>query len=180
MGRPRKYFTEEERKEAKRGARKRWKEKNPDYGKQYYQDNKEKICERSKQWHQENKEEHNERSKQYRQEHKEELAELDKKYRQTPIGRAKHLLSAYKQNDKKYKRGECTLTSKWIIENIFPKPCHWCGEVGWEIMGCDRIDNALPHTPDNVNPCCESCNLKRGTMTYDEYKNALRAKETTL
>ena len=154
MGRPNKYFTEEERKAAHRERSRRsyqkHKEKKAVYGKQYRQDNKEKINERKKQ------------------------------YNKTPMGRAIYLLAAYKQNDKKYKRGECTLTAEWIMENIFPKPCHWCGETGWEIMGCDRIDNELPHTPDNVNPCCKPCNDKRGTMTYDEYKNALRAKETTL
>ena len=158
MGRKKKYFTEEERKEAKRET-----------ALKYYYINKEKISEYKKGY-----------DKQRYQNNREKKLERNKQYRQTPMGRANYLLQAYKQNDKKAGRGECTLTSKWIVKNIFPKPCHWCGETGWEIMGCDRIHNELPHTPDNVNPCCEACNRKRGVMTYDEFEKALRAEETTL
>lgn len=146
-----KYFTEEERKAANREKVRRWREKNPDYGKQYYQDNKEKEQKRCK------------------------------KYGKTPMGRATILLRNYRKDDKKHNRGECTIpNAQWIMENIFPKPCHWCGETGWEIMGCDRIDNELPHTPDNVNPCCKACNDKRGTMSYETFKKSLRAEETVL
>lgn len=143
------YFTEEERKEArrkqKRESNRRWRETHPEYRKQYYQDNKEKELEQNKQ---------------YRQDNKEKISEINKQYRQTPIGRAVNLLGGYQRNDKKYKRGECTLTAQWIVENIFTKPCAHCGKTGWEIIGCNRLDNTLPHTPDNVEPCCEECNKK--------------------
>ena len=98
--------------------------------------------------------------KQWRQEHKEEVSEYMKQYYQTPIGRAGCLLSAYRREDEKYNRGECTLTAQWIMDNIFTKPCAHCGKTGWEIIGCNRIDNSLPHTPDNVEPCCLECNVK--------------------
>ena len=165
------------------------------YHKQYYQDNKEKIDGRQRQYYQEHKEEKAEWNKQYRQENpekgknrhkkyyqnnKEQIVERHKQYHKTPMGRACMLLNSYQKADKKYNRGECTLTAQWIAVNIFPKPCHWCGEVGWEIMGCDRIDNSLPHTPDNVIPCCDACNKNRGRKTYEEFKKALRAKETVL
>ena len=95
-------------------------------------------------------------------------------YRNTPMGRAIHLVSCYKRNDKKYNRGECTLTPKWVVDNIFNKPCHYnCGETDWTKLGCDRIDNSKPHTPDNVVPCCEECNKKRGTMNYEEFLMSL-------
>lgn len=81
--------------------------------------------------------------------------------RQTPMGRAHNLLTAYKQSDKKYNRGECTIpNAQWIVDNIFLKPCAHCGKTGWNKMGCNRLDNSLPHTPDNVEPCCEACNKK--------------------
>ena len=131
-GRPKKYFTEEERKEAQR-----------EYQKQYYQDNKEY-------------------KRQYQKQYK-------KQYRQTPMGRALYLISGYKRSDKKYNRGECTLTPEWIVENIFTKPCHYCGETDWTKMGCDRIDNSKPHTPDNVVPCCDKCNRQRGRKDYEEF-----------
>ena len=56
-----------------------------------------------------------------------------------------------------------------MVEDIFTKPCHYCGEEGWEIMGCDRIDNSKPHTPNNVVPCCDKCNRKRGRRDYEEF-----------
>lgn len=122
-----------------------------------------------KQYYQEHKEEKAEYDKKYNQEHKEEKAEYYKQYLSTPMGRAKNLACSYRQADKDANRGECTLTTQWIIDNIFTKPCHWCGETDWHKLGCDRIYNDKPHTPDNVNPCCEDCNKKRGKRTYEEF-----------
>ena len=174
------------------------KEKMLEQHKQYRQEHKEEIAEKQKQYYQEHKEKISEQQKQYRQKHndisskrveymkqyyqenKEEIAENVKQYNKTPFGRAVRLLNAYRREDKKYDRGECTLTAQWIVENIFTQKCHWCPETDWTKIGCDRIDNSLPHTPDNVIPCCERCNKKRGRKTYDEFKKALRAEETTL
>ena len=138
-----KYLTEEERKAAQREADRRWKTKN-----------KEKISEYQAGWYQNNKE---------------KLTEYWAEHRSTPLGRASNLAGGYKVLDKKYDRGECTLTADWIVENIFSQPCHYCGETDWTKMGCDRIDNSLPHTPDNVVPCCYHCNCKKHTTPYDEF-----------
>lgn len=162
MGRPRKYFTEEEKKAAQREASKR-----------YYTKNKEKIAEKKAEYdakyRQNNKEKIAKQKTEYRENNKEKFAEYEVKYRLTPKGRANNLLKAYRQTDKKYNRGECTLTADWIIQNIFSKPCHYCGKTDWKELGCDRIDNSLPHRPDNVVPCCDKCNKKRGTTPFDEY-----------
>lgn len=83
-----------------------------------------------------------------------------KEHKNTPISRAKILLSRYNQKDKINNRGKGDLTSKWIVENIFSKPCVHCGKKGWEIIGCNRLDNSKPHTKDNVEPCCKKCNIK--------------------
>lgn len=156
-------------KEAKREyARKRYqanREKILKQRKQYYQDNAEKV----KEYRKENAEYYKEYNKQYRKDNAEQIKEYNKQYNKTPMGRASNLLTNYNQNDKKYNRGECTLTAKWIVDNIFTKPCHYCGKEGWKVIGCDRIDNSLPHTEDNVVPCCEKCNTKRGTMNYYEF-----------
>lgn len=148
MGRKSIYNTEEERKAAQREAVRRWKKAHPEY------------------------------FKQWEQEHKEEIAEYQKQYNKTPMGRALYLLQNYRRDDRNNGRGECTIpNAQWIVENIFTKPCHWCGETDWHKLGCDRIDNSLPHTPDNVIPCCEECNKKRGKKSYEEFKEALRAEE---
>lgn len=114
------------------------------------------------------KEEKREYNKHYRKENAERIKEYHKKYdkeykrqhRKTPMGRASCLLGRYNQNDKKKNRGKGDLTAKWIVENIFTKPCAHCGKEGWEVIGCNRLDNSLPHTMDNVEPCCKECNCK--------------------
>lgn len=83
-----------------------------------------------------------------------------KEWLHTPNGRASTLLNAYNQMDKKHKRGKGDLTAKWIVENIFSQPCAHCGVTGWDIIGCNRLDNSKPHTMDNVEPCCFECNNK--------------------
>lgn len=122
------------------------------------------------------KEEHPEYVVSYKEKHKEELKEYNKEYyldyKETKFGRASNLLGAYKQRDEKiYKRGKCTITHEWIIENIFNgQVCVYCKrESDWHRLGCDRKDSSLPHTPDNCVPCCLSCNSQKGTMSYEEY-----------
>ena len=106
------------------------------------------------------KEERKEYNRQRYLKKKEQILEQQKQYRQTPMGRAQMLVQGYKREDKKYNRGECTLTAKWIVENIFNKPCAHCEKEGWQIIGCNRLDNSKPHTPDNVEPCCYEHNAE--------------------
>lgn len=94
------------------------------------------------------------------EERKEARRAANAEYRSTPKGRAHYLLDGYRRLDRKYNREECTLTEDWIINNIFTQPCAHCGKTGWKIVGCNRLDNNLPHTPDNVEPCCYRCNVR--------------------
>lgn len=105
----------------------------------------------------------------YNQDHKQEISEYWKQYNSTQVGRANHLLGKYRQSDNKCNRGECTLTAEWIINNIFTSKCVFCGESDWTKLGCDRIDNNLPHTEDNVQCCCGKCNNKRGVKSLEEF-----------
>lgn len=80
--------------------------------------------------------------------------------------RADYLLQSYNQADRNKGRGKGDLTRKWIIDNIFTKPCVHCGKEGWDVIGCNRLDNDKPHTMDNVEPCCDECNYRlRGKDT---------------
>ena len=106
----------------------------------------------------------------YRKNNRDKIRAQVKEYNSTPKGRAYYLLNAYRREDKAKNRGECTLTKEWIIDNIFSgQCCHYCGKTDWHELGCDRIDNSLPHTPDNVVPCCWECNNKKHTTPYDEF-----------
>lgn len=56
-----------------------------------------------------------------------------------------------------------------MIDNILLKPCIYCGDT--HRIGCDRIDNTLGHTKNNVVPCCIECNTARNNyFTYDEMR----------
>lgn len=96
--------------------------------------------------------------------------ECCKQLSKTPMGRALYLVGDYRQADRKYARGECNLTAKWIVENIFSKPCVHCGETDWTKLGCNRLDNSKPHTMDNVEPCCKKCNLKLASLDAAAYQ----------
>lgn len=184
----------------RKAYKKAWYEANKErlsvLNKAHYEANKELILERTKKYRETHKEEISERNKRYREANKERISEYFKDrykdhkekicerintrrkvYRNTKPGRAKMLLDAYKQYDKKKERGECTLTVEWIIENIFSgQVCHWCGESDWMKLGCDRIDNALPHTPENVVCSCEYCNKDRKQKSYEEYRKIVKEK----
>ena len=111
-------------------------------------------------YRQKHKKENNEAQKRWRKLNSNKKAEYQKKYNKTPMGRALILLNGYNQKDKMYNRGKGDLTAKWIVENIFNKPCAHCGKTGWDVIGCNRLDNSKPHTMDNVEPCCYECNSK--------------------
>lgn len=98
----------------------------------------------------------------YREEHKEECKKQKEEYHSTPFGRATYLLGGYRMQDKEAGRGETTITSDWIVDNIFTSTCTYCGETDWTKLGADRIDNEKAHTPDNCICACSKCNSGRG------------------
>lgn len=110
-------------------------------------------------------------TKEYYNQHKREIIERvkehQKEYRKTPMGRVLRLLGTYNDSDKKGNKGKGDLTAQWIVENILTKPCVHCGRTGWDVIGCNRIDNSKPHTKDNVEPCCNECNNK---LNYTELR----------
>lgn len=136
-------------KEYQKAYREKHREEKMEYDRKYYQEHKEIIKDNAKRWAEQNPD----RCRELRK------ARLIK-YRNTPKGRANHLLAAYNKSDEKNNRGKGDLTPQWIVENIFSKPCAHCGKTGWQVIGCNRIDNDKPHTKDNVEPCCRSCNAK--------------------
>lgn len=99
---------------------------------------------------------------------------MNKWIEEHPIeARAVNLINKYNTMDKKAERGKGNLTTKWVVDNIFTKPCVHCGKTGWNVIGCNRIDNNKPHTTDNVEPCCYECNIKLAAQ-YTKKKLAKR------
>lgn len=158
------------------------KEEIKEYNHQYYLKNKARIIEQSKSWSKENKAKRSEISRKWSENNIEKVKasrikwrennqDYDVNYNKTKSGRAHKLITAYKHSDKMYNRGECSLTAQWVVDNIFTKSCHYCGETDWTKLGCDRIDNSKPHTEDNVVPCCKDCNIKKMHKDYKDFIN---------
>lgn len=40
--------------------------------------------------------------------------------------------------------------------------------------GLDRIDSNLPHTKDNIVPCCKYCNFAKGKLQLQEFENWIK------
>lgn len=101
------------------------------------------------------------KQKEYSGAHREERKEYNRQYFSSKRGRANNILTQYRKRDVSEKRGECTITRDWIVENIFTSKCIYCGDDNWKHLGVDRIDNNLPHTPENVVCACSICNCER-------------------
>ena len=179
-----KYFTEEERKEAKKAYDRKYQAKYYQEHKaeiiektaKYRKDHKDEIAERKAEYYQNHKAEIAEYNAKYNQEHKDEKAEYDAKRYSTKEGRASNLIRKHKLEDKKRGRGDIDLTVPWFVRNIYTK-CIYCGETDWKKLGCDRIDNSLPHTMENVVPCCVDCNKKRGLKQFEQFYLEMKHKK---
>lgn len=153
-------MTQEEKRERNRLYNKKYRERHPDRIKKSQELFDEKHPGRRK-----------EISKKFRDTHKEKRANDRKQYGTTMSGRASRIANYLKRYDKKAGRGESTITQKWILENIFTSHCVYCGETDWRKLGCDRIDNSLPHSPENCVCSCGTCNVERGDKwSVDEFK----------
>ena len=156
--------------------------KKSEYQKQWELDNREKRLEYKRKYYQSHKDDAKKRYQEKRDEilakrkeryelKKDEIKERLKSYNKTKYGRALYLLGGYRRLDKESSRGECTLTARWIVDNIFSNTCVYCGEKDWTKLGCDRKDSGKPHTEDNCVPCCQRCNCKKKNIGYDDYIN---------
>lgn len=142
-----------------------------EYHKQYYKKHRDEIIERAKQWIIDNSDYAKNARKIYNSTHSEEKRKWYEDYHNTKMGRAIYLYHNYCRHDEDKQRGKCTLTPEWIVENIFTSKCRYCGKDDWTELGCDRIDNLKPHTPDNVVCCCTDCNKRRNITEFEKFIN---------
>ena len=140
-----------------------------EYIKKHGQEAYDKILERNRLNYQKRKEVWRATRSQYYANNKDYFDNHNSEYYKSLYGRARNLLHSYQVNDRKYNRGETTIDADFIVNNIFSKNCVYCGESNYLKLGCDRIINEKPHTPDNVICCCKSCNLKRQKQDFVPY-----------
>lgn len=121
---------------------------------EYRKRNRKKLAANAREDRAKNREEYNKHRREYNAGRRDIIREqFSKRIR----GKASNILSQYRKSDKLYKRGECTLTIDWVVENILKKPCSKCGETDWHELGCHRLDNSKPHTSENVICLCKNC-----------------------
>lgn len=86
-----------------------------------------------------------------------------------------NVLQNYKNGAKK--RGYTYNLSKELEETLIQSNCYYCGSppanhyLGRTYMGIDRIDNSRGYEPDNVVPCCTTCNFAKRKMSVEEFKH---------
>lgn len=87
------------------------------------------------------------------------------KYNNSEKGRYR----ALKQKTK-FKGHELAISKEQYIYLVRGRSCYYCkASLGTAGHGLDRIDNAKGYYPDNVVPCCGTCNEIRGeNLTHVE------------
>ena len=74
------------------------------------------------------------------------------------------------------KRGIHFVLSKKHFQELIVKPCFYCNhQKAGEVNGIDRIDNQKGYIEDNVVPCCETCNVLKGSQHPQEFIDKMQA-----
>lgn len=74
------------------------------------------------------------------------------------------------------KRGIHFALSKKHFQELIVKPCFYCNhQKAGEVNGIDRIDNQKGYIEDNVVPCCETCNVLKGSQHPQEFIDKMQA-----
>ena len=141
----------------------------------YRESNKELLKERQQVFYDNHPGKKTEYQKKNYSSNKDKIKKYQKEYSSTKERRASRLCYDYKKEDNLKDLQGFNITQKWILENIFSSSCVYCGDSDWRHLGCDRIDNSLPHTPDNCVCSCWNCNNDRqkknvSVSDYIKYK----------
>lgn len=132
---------------------------------------KSKESERKREYYKKNKERILLRQKRYYESHKDERKEYRERYSKTYDGHCMIVLRSCKNFDKVNNRPEGDLTLDWVKKQL-KKGCVHCGNTDFTKIGLNRIDNSLPHTQSNCEPCCWDCNRKlAGEYFKEKYGN---------
>jgi hypothetical protein len=74
------------------------------------------------------------------------------------------------------KRGIPFALSKTNFQELIIKPCFYCNyHKEGEVHGIDRVDNQKGYIEDNVVPCCEICNVLKGSQHPQEFIDKMQA-----
>ena len=84
----------------------------------------------------------------------------------------RHYNEYLRGSNKRFIMFELTLDEFDVLVN---SPCRYCNRhTEFEAIGIDRINNDLGYTKGNVVPCCEWCNMMKGSKTQREFLEQIR------
>jgi len=154
----------------------------PEYNRQYYIKNRERVLTRNKKWN---------------SEHKSVIAKIVKAWEQANPGKVLEKQRKYQNNNREVCRARCRAYQKTHPE-VFRAKAHkretaktkaggsytvaeWkslCKAAGYKCLDCGKrekltADHVMPISKggtsniDNIQPLCLPCNIKKGTKTTD-------------
>lgn len=113
--------------------------------------------------------------------------ELRSKARRLPDGEGsfRGLLRSYIRSAEK--RNIYFGLSEEQFRNFTTQNCFYCGcspsrphhqkgtnTLPYNFNGVDRVDNELGYTFSNCVPCCGTCNLMKGTLSYEKFMSQMK------
>ena len=152
----------EANREKLKARKKAYRESNPEKIKAYREANREEM----KAYREANREKLKALSKAYYEANREKISARQKVYKQSPRGKFFRVKTSAKV------RGiEFLLTEEQGIEMI-KKPCTYCGKP--KSSGIDRIDSNGVYTIENCEPCCGTCNNRKGTKSKEVFLQEIK------
>ena len=115
-------MTEEEKRERKKIACKKWREKNPNYHIEYYKKNKDRVAEYQKKYHEEHYDA--DARKKYYEEHKEEIYKQQTEYRHKNSKKVSQMVLNCKRR-KVAKLREQGIKNAWAVVNYKSEPKYY-------------------------------------------------------
>ena len=93
---------------------------------------------------------------------------------------------SFREVERKYKNSAARRGHAWTLGHdqfraLTTQLCHYCGcephttclhpgaNGAYTYNGIDRVNNTKGYTPENVVPCCKTCNRAKLAMDYDEF-----------
>lgn len=169
----------------KRKNRKKYRDKELAYNKEYYQKTRERRLEIAKKYREDNKEKILKDIRQYNKTHKKENKERNRNYRKNNPEKIKKIKNNYRKNNpetvqkhrmtrraRKAQNGVFKVFNK-ELHKLMNSPCVACGSTN-QIT----IDHIIPiarggtHSIGNLQSLCRSCNSSKVDKTMTEWKKS--------
>lgn len=160
------------------------KEKISSRAKEYLRNNKDKVKDKQKEWRIQNKEYLLSKSKQYYYDNMNVRKSYNRKYSIVASDKRKFNVRVWRENNKgkalenSQKR---RVLSQSVVDNLTEKQweeclshfnykCAYCGEDGaLEKEHFIPLEKKGPTSVDNILPSCRSCNLRKRSLSFDEW-----------